>query len=65
MVGCVSTVFITECPCFVGMLFYCVALRAKRLYIINSDALKPRFIVDVLALHESFYDSKRTRRSSV
>jgi hypothetical protein len=50
---------------FIGMFFYCVALRAKRLYIINSDALKPRVIVGVLALHESFCDRKRTRRSSV
>jgi hypothetical protein len=50
---------------FITRSSYCVALRAKRLYIINSDALEPRVIVGVLALHKSFYDRKRTRRSSV
>jgi hypothetical protein len=58
-------VVFNEVLMFITRSSYCVALRAKRLYIINSDALEPRVIVGVLALHKSFYDRKRTRRSSV
>jgi hypothetical protein len=34
---------------FIVMSSYCVALEAKRLYIMNSDALKPRLDGGVLA----------------
>jgi hypothetical protein len=48
MVGC-ALLFPTGVLMFIARCCYCVALRAKRLYIINSDALKPRIIDDVLA----------------
>jgi hypothetical protein len=55
---CRVTMFIVKCS-------YCVALRGQEVVYRNSDALKPRLDVDVLAWCESFYDHMLTRGSFV